>query len=376
MQTLTKQLINILLSCVTIIFVDYAQGALVNPLVPVYSKGDDQSFALLKPDVVYVEVNNSKIVIPNMPAYKTQDDLGECRAFSLATIIQKFTCDKWKSDIPDCKNPPADSAISYIGMMVYTNNRDNAKSIEFNQKNISGMYEIISNLAKSGNKLILESCKPFDKMVNNFSTTGQVGLDKRDKFFSYLKDLYESRKRNTEANIADCPECLAEININIGLNADLSNLKKALTKKNYNEFIYSLFFDSCKMESFPASFSPRDYPDDKTFAQPSDIKNKVKEGLSKGKPVLFPALCFEKAEDGTCASVHSIVIAGYKKSCHPVEKNNCRELFKVHNSWGASWQKANNDGWVDADILVQNVVRVKTDKGLKIASSSVLWLEP
>ena len=50
-----------------------------------------------------------------------QGDLGDCRAFSLATIMQKHTCDKWKDKIFDRKNPHSQYTISSFGMMVYTN---------------------------------------------------------------------------------------------------------------------------------------------------------------------------------------------------------------------------------------------------------------
>ncbi len=55
---------------------------------------------------------------------------------------------------------------------------------------------------------------------------------------------------------------------------------------------------------------------------------------------------------------------------------NCKEVFKLHNSWGVEWQKKNNDGWVDADTLVQNTAKVNSGSGYRIGSSSVIWLDP
>lgn len=377
MYNLRKQLSFLLLSGLTLIFSEKALSDYSNPFVPVYANGDDTSRAAIKPKTVYEEVKGSKVIIPNMPAYKTQDELGECRAFSLATLVQKYTCDKWKSDIPDCKNPPSDSSISYFGMLVYTNQSvGQSGTFQPNQENAKSMRDIIDDLSKSGNKLILDSCKPFDALVNNFSTSGQAGLDKRDKFFANLKKIYESKKSKTEADVADCPECIAEINKSSGLNVNLLNLKKALTKDTYDNFLYSLFFDGCKMENFPSGFRAAGYPLDSMNVTITDLKGQIVKGLNQGRPVMFPSLCVSQNAGDDCKLSHSLVISGYKKVCESGSTTKCKDVLKLHNSWGAEWQKMNNDGWVDADIFLQNSAKVKTSSGYRIASNSVIWLDP
>ena len=61
---------------------------------------------------------------------------------------------------------------------------------------------------------------------------------------------------------------------------------------------------------------------------------------------------------------------------NPENKKDKRDLFKVHNSWGAEWQRQNNDGWVDADQFTSNMGRIKVNGKYKIASGSVIWLRP
>lgn len=346
-----------------------------NPFVPIWCEGDDYSHAITKPTIFYKEVVGTKIEIPNMPAYETQDDLGECRAFSVRTIMQKYTCDKWKSDIPDCANPPADLNISSFGMLIYTNrSSEQEKTFQPLQEKIRSMHSILMDISKNPS-FILSSCKPFSNMVNNFSLKGKQGLDNRDKFFDYLKQMYKDKKSLTEANVADCPECLREITNNTGINKDLINLKKALSQDSYDKFLYTLFFDGCKLEGFADGFRPNSYPYDKTNASPVDIKNKIVEGLKKGKPVLFPSLCMVVDANNVCSEGHSIVVSGFKKVCD--DKNNCKDVFKVHNSWGASWQKTNNDGWVDADLLVGSTIRDPNQAASsRIISGAVTWLEP
>lgn len=374
MYNLRKQLHFLLLSGLVITYCSSSLAVYTNPFVPVYSKSDKSAGAT---NSIYDEVSGSKIVIANMPSYKTQDDIGDCKAFSLATVVQQYTCDKWKSDIPDCKNPPADSAISYMGMMAYTNQIPGQENtLQPNQGNGRGMAEIIDDLSKSGNRLILDSCKPFDTLVNNFSLNGKNGLEKRDKFFNYLKKMYDVRKSKTEADIADCPECIAEINKDSGLNVNLVNLKKALSKETYDKFLYSLFFEGCKMENFPSGFRAASFPLDSMNVTPSEVKAQIIKGLKQARPVLFPSLCVSQDKGDECKSGHSVVISGYKKVCQSGSVTNCKDVLKLHNSWGSEWQRMNNDGWVDADALVQNTIKSKSSSGYRIDSGSVIWLDP
>lgn len=343
-----------------------------NPFVPIYCKGDDLSYATIKPSIIYEEVEGTKIEIPNMPAYKTQNGLGECRAFSLAVLLQHHTCQKWKSDITDCKNPPADSAISYFGLLIYTNQSvDQTSTFQPNQTKMRSMYTIIESLSKSGNHLILESCKPFDNLTKNFSASVYNGHEKRDDFFSYLKNLFLTLKnKNIIKNNADE---VTKLNNYVDLKFNELTLKKAITKENFDEFLYTLFFDDCKLENFPSGFSAMAFPVDQEVST-NEIKMQVVKGLKYDKPVILPYMCISANKSNECEVGHSIVIAGYKNVIH---KNIKKDLFKVHNSWGIEWQKINNDGWVDADSICQNIVKMKSDDGkYKIMPGSVIWLTP
>jgi hypothetical protein len=268
-----------------------------NPFVPIYCKGDDLSHAIIKPTIIYEEIDGTKIEIPEMPAYKTQDDIGDCRAFSLAVLLQHYTCQKWKSDIPNCKNPPADSAISYFGLMAYTNrvpykteelqelkmkgrNKEeferngSANTFQPNQESSRGMDTIIDDLSKNGCRLILESCRSSDAFAKSFSSSGQKGLDKRDEFFSYLKSIFERLNNNNKAVIKDCTSEVSKLNNYVDLKFTQATLNKALTKNNFDQFLYTLFFDECEMEAFPSGFSARTYPSDEMNVTPIDFKIK------------------------------------------------------------------------------------------------------
>lgn len=81
-----------------------------------------------------------------------------------------------------------------------------------------------------------------------------------------------------------------------------------------------------------------------------------------------------KRSDGEIADggTHSLVISGFKRVKN---LNVTKDVFKLHNSWGVEWQNKNNDGWVDADVFVQNTAQVKkADGSYRIGSACVTWL--
>lgn len=342
-----------------------------DPFIPIWCKGDDFSHAIIKPTIFYEEVVDTKILIPNMPAYKTQDGLGECRAFALAALLQWRTCKIWKSDIPDCKNPPPDSAISYFGLLAYTNgSEDWTESFEPLQDHNQSMLDIIKHLATSGSKLILESCKPFENLINGFpvNTKGHI---KRDEYFNYLKTIFEHQKGISGKK--DYSEEILKINRYVDLKVDQSTLKKALTKGNFNKFLYTLFFSDCKSESFPSGYRGMAYPLDGMNVTQDDIINQIKVGLESGNPVMYTGLCINGAGN-ECLTSHAIVISGYKKVYQAGNSSKTFDVVKLHNSWGSEWQLQNNDGWVDATTFVQNTAKVKNGSGFRFGSGTVLWL--
>ena len=368
-----------------------------NPFVPIWCEDDDYSHAITKPTIFYREVVGTKIEIENMPAYKTQDDLGDCKAFSLAAILQQYVNTKWKSDIPDPKNPPSDMAISHFGLMAYTNrsryNGENLEellakgyskdelnikgldySLQFLQENGRNMEGVIDDLSKNGNSLILENCKPFENLTKEFSLKGSKGLEKRDEFINYLKEIFQNLKNSTEQSIKDCTQEINTLNKFVNLNFNQNTLKKALTKNNFDQFLYTLFFNECKMENFPSGFRSATFPLDSMDVTFKEVKEQIIKGLKYGKPVLFPSLVMYKRSDGEIADggTHSLVISGFKRVKN---LNVTKDVFKLHNSWGVEWQNKNNDGWVDADVFVQNTAQVKkADGSYRIGSACVTWL--
>ena len=380
MRNLTKQFTFLLLSCVTIIFSSKALAAFSNPFVPVCtSKKQVQNTGTNANSVCSNEVEST--IIENMPAYKSQDEIGDCRAFSMGTVVQKFICDSVLLDSGNkmnCLNPPIGYDVANFGMLAYTNRKP--QEPEAFRPGFSGgrtMYDIITDFAENGSSVILDSCKSFDKIVNNLVSKNVDGTMKKDKLFSYLKQLYDSKKNSTEAGVTDCAECLNEINKNSGLNVNFDKLKNALGSDNYDKFLYSLFFSDCEMKPLLLDIKTKAYPPDRINATAVDMKNKVVEVLKKGKPVIYQNICIVPKQCDEGGGGHTTVISGHKKVCNG-DNSVCKEMFKIHNSWGKAWQDQNNDGWVDADIILQNSIQddVKDQPGKKrFISGNIVWLE-
>lgn len=342
----------------------YKVGAIHYP-----KNGEDSPFYIPECWKTKKTTESDVIEIQNMPPVKTQNTMGECRAFSLAVLIQKFICENSKNAdgskrYIDCSNPPPDKAISYFGMMAYTNSvNSNLKTLITNVEYGSTTDSVIYRIEDAGDGFIFENCKPFDKMAAKFSMYNDNGNKKAEDFLNYTKELYQQRAKPNTEQVENRDVCLEKISVMTGFEKKQINLQKALTKKTYDEFLFTLLFDDCKFRDVSRGFQQIRYPQSYENVSNNDLKAKIIEGLKKGNPVLFPNLHMKKYDE-----THSIVISGYKKIyCD----SKYIDAFKIHNSWGIEWQKLNNDGWVSADILINNIYR---NNGI-VQRGSVIWLE-
>ncbi|OJX33637.1 MAG: hypothetical protein BGO86_15915 [Chryseobacterium sp. 36-9] len=342
----------------------YKQGAIHYP-----KNGEDGPFYIPECWKTQKTTESDVIEIQNMPPVKTQNTMGECRAFSLAVLIQKFICENSKNAdgskrYIDCSNPPPDKAISYFGMMAYTNSvNSNLKTLITNVEYGSTTDSVIYRIEDAGDGFIFENCKPFDEMAAKFSMYNDNGDKKAEDFLNYTKELYQQRSKPNIKQVENCDVCLEKLSKMTGFEKNQINLQKALSKKTHDEFLFTLLFDDCKFRDVSRGFQQIRYPQSYENVSNNDLKAKIIEGLKKGNPVLFPNLHMKKYDE-----IHSIVISGYKKIyCD----SKYIDAFKIHNSWGIEWQKLNNDGWVSADILINNIYR---DNGI-VQRGSVIWLE-
>ena len=80
------------------------------------------------------------------------------------------------------------------------------------------------------------------------------------------------------------------------------------------------------------------------------------------------SFCAQKVA-ANCTGSHVAVVSGYKKMCK--ENNQCVDMLKIHNSYGKTWQKANNNGWVVADDILSALIGGSKNK---IDKARMSWI--
>lgn len=97
------------------------------------------------------------------------------------------------------------------------------------------------------------------------------------------------------------------------------------------------------------------YPSD-GGATAQGLKHRIREVLESGRPAALTAICLGRGTPAECRSqdIHAVAISGFRKVCSA--RGDCRDSFKVINTWGDGWQKRYEGGWVDADVLLEHTM--------------------
>ncbi|MBC7458606.1 MAG: hypothetical protein H7235_10025 [Bdellovibrionaceae bacterium] len=330
-------------------------------------------------------VESSKIEISNMPKIRSQGEFPICYGIAAATLAQWYVCKE--KNIADCKQVPPESEISPFSMVgwarknivicekkdgklfdeigsevpaEYCGTEKLGGAIASSYSNL-GLFEGASSAAMMNSARAFsfktEACFKNDEVINRYGKT----KDSVEDFLNKVKSLYANNKGKTEG----CESCLTgiaeEANKLLSTNQiNVSLIKEALDKNTVQEFLYKIVFRDCPSISVSRRPNVKLYPDtyvlagEKDAASVNDIAEKVKTVLTQGKPVLLNDICLLRDANNNCTEEHVVVISGYKEACDKSGKS-CKKLLKVQNSWGADWQKLNNDGWVDEATLMANI---------------------
>ncbi len=303
-----------------------------------------------------VDTPGSLIEIKNMPRIRSQDSFGVCAAFSSAAIAQKKACDNDKEEFPDCSQIPSTKEISPFSMTSWarTTRKNMSKEDYASHLNLQIGGELSGGQALYNSRksfaFMPESCYPFDQVANKYGDNKALV----DKLLKDLEQLYDKNKTEATAT-PPCETCLAaQINERLGTNTNKESIAEALTEKTFSEFLYRVVFNGCRRIPFNPKPDFEYFP--KTDAKRENLVPKIKEVLASGNPIHLDGVCITRDPvTDSCTGNHSFVISGYKKVCASSSPKTCRDLVKVHNSWGEDWQKKYNDGWVDAASIVENI---------------------
>ncbi len=303
-------------------------------------------------------------IIANMPRVRSQDSLGVCFGFSSATVVQHYACLEQKSS---CNPLDEMKEISPMSMVAWANPNDPNKRAGTwtNHSNIrfSGLgYGALGHFALDKNNMTFsESCYPFDQLANRYSDDKEA----IETIVEKLKAEYDRFK--TEGST--CEECLLKlVQKDLGAKTTLRDLAIGLKQKTFEQFLYTAFVGSC--ESGLIAITPpakmNMFPKQNETANYKELLGEIKKVLSLGRPLILDSVC-PYYENNKCTGGHSVVITGYRSICKKDNPKDCRDVLKIQNSWGEDWQKRNDDGWLDAKILLG-------DK--PFSEGAVSWLTP
>ena len=279
--------------------------------------------------------DDSYVEIKNPPPVRDQGVYGLCYAHSSLLLLEHLRCSRSASPASCYQN-----AGSVLHLARF--NTNNGERI------VAGGYpgNVLENFRYNGAKLANESCAPYER----WSDLAKISPPSDD---SGEYDYFHSMWQKLRANSSDDNKlCLALELKDAGFDQNLQELITVINKVNemsWKELRYKLLVpQSCFDQSIKyPDYDIRPYPskgsDKKDF---KSIRDQVFRSLSKGYP-LEASFCAVKDANGVCG-YHSATIIGQRHVC---DLGQCRLQFRIQNSYGESWQKYNDNGWVDAENL-------------------------
>lgn len=293
------------------------------------------------------------VEVKNLPMGRSQDTLGICYGMSSSFVAQHFYCEK--KDL-DCANLTRKQMISPLSSAAFAKSDSpdsavrsigNFRSIDVRNSLSSGtaLYNLSGQFT-----MFADSCFPFDQVTQRYGSNEAAV----NEMLRRLEDVFERNKKMEAGTCIDCVQKQVQESFGVSITPDAA--ARALRQENFNQFFYRVTIGTNKCEDF-ISLSGADRPDYKYFPtgkETASYAQKVqhlKNIVKNGRPADLAGICI-KPGSTACKESHSVAITGYRKQCTP--KGQCRELLQVQNSWGEDWQKAFNNGWVDAKTLLDN----------------------
>jgi len=310
----------------------------------------------------YKEVGQS-VVIKNMPAYRTQDGLGLCYAAATTTLLDHFYCKEKKID---CKSRSNDERISLLS--VAGHNSYLGDEIHVGGRPAKILNNIKNKILNNKKPFILkEKCAPYESlMLEHYAYRDRNGMAQTAREqaagWYFLKNIFDNKYKNRDRNTLACT-----IKEKLKINKSLESIIKTLDAFIFENFVYQVLIDKgcLSQESSYIDiplFENKNYPDhDKEKSVNYTLGIEKLNNLLLNKIPVQVNICANYVVEGETAkkneimgdacSGHAVVVSGMKKVCR--NKNDCKTLIKIHNSYGKDWQDNHNEGWVDAEPILK-----------------------
>ncbi|WP_413585919.1 hypothetical protein [Bdellovibrio sp. HCB274] len=323
-----------------------------------------------------------------LPSYISQDTFGICYAASASTILNFEQCKQLnvkncKTDLPDSKR------VSSVGIARYgrfPNSMDDDDTRDENYKKLGeggDGTQLLDMAVDIVDRLPSEKCVSLERILSKgVFKSGEISQTQRI-IWENLRTDYDKYREAVAANCKDCADkyyqrAAEAVSKNMkieedqkssaSLRSDPTKLLAAFQKETYEEALNTLLYPpECSSPkngielAGKGKFEVKNFPE-KGKVDAQQTLGKIVSILESRQPVLLEPVCVadcdqkpSKTDPGIGPKLHSIVVAGYRKICKKDNPTSCRYALKVINSGGAGWQKANNDGWLEADPLLKNV---------------------
>lgn len=281
--------------------------------------------------------DSSYVEIQHLPPLRDQGVYGLCYAHSSLLLLEHLRCSQSASPANCYKN---------AGSVLHLSRFNTQKG----QRIVSGGYpgNVLENFRYNGANLATESCAPYEKW-NDLAKISPPTDDSGEH------DYFYSMWHKLRADSSDDNKLCQALELkDAGFNQNLEELISIINRANemsWKELRYkilvpeSCFHESIKYPDYEILPYPQRGIDKKDF---KSIRDQVYRSLSKGYP-LEASFCAVKDSNGVCG-YHSATIVGQRHVC---DLGQCRLQFRIQNSYGESWQKYNDNGWVDAENLSQ-----------------------
>ncbi|WII73880.1 hypothetical protein QJS83_08315 [Bdellovibrio sp. 22V] len=321
---------------------------------------------------------NSQIQIANMPRVRSQDSIGLCYAFVAATLFDEANCAAKKT--MDCASVPDQEKVSPLDMARFSKNlpenADITDRYNYEGLDIGGSEQMALYNAINSRYLVKESCAPFDQVANKVPDAVEaqklelaMWTKLENSFKAYKKKVKECAGCGLEYATAKADQFKKEYK----LKASNEEILEAFAQDTYGNFLDRLLIpDDCldlkNQFALQGDWDIETFPERNKKGTYDSMISKIKEVLGQKRPLALGFCAQEplkvKSNEACGEFGHALVIKGYRKVCN--QKNQCRDVLQVQNSWGESWQRANDDGWVDAKELLKRTF---------YASQSLSWLK-
>ncbi|MGE3610814.1 MAG: hypothetical protein AB7I27_14580 [Bacteriovoracaceae bacterium] len=290
----------------------------------------------------------SYIELRNRPPVLDQGLHGLCYAFSTTSILEYLRCSKSINPNNCYQNKPAPTHLAR-----YNNTYNDTIAIGGSAKQIMAVFQNVRTL-------VPESCmnygsweklnKEFEDKIKEAQGSDSYDEDK-DFFFFLTKEIY----KKDEATLS----CYAQKIVDSGMQKNLQEVMKILrtSDSDWNALRFKLLLPKECFNNFIQypDYTIENYPQD--FRTPKTVngaKNFVYQSLKAGFPV-EANFCAEVYNDGKCGG-HSVMLVGQRYVC---DNNGCDLQFRIQNSYGQTWQDTHDNGWVNADNLISNMMMLK-----------------